>query len=335
LSRPLVSVVTPFHNTASFLAQCIESVLNQSYSRFEYVLVDNCSSDGSSEIAKKYANRDSRIRLVQRSELIPQVRNYNSALEEISGESLYCKIVQADDYIFPECLQRMVEAFEQSERIGLVSSYYLKGDQIYGSGFPAQRTTLSGQEMARLYFSTGIFVFGSPTSVMFRSSLVRDSQPFYEEHLLHEDTEKCIQILKNWDFGFVHQVLSFLRTDNQSISSGVRNFQPNELDRFILVQKYAHLFLDSEESEDLKRRTKQEYYRALAHAALRFRGDAFWRYHKEGLKTANATLDRACLFRHAALQLLWMAVNPGATVSSAFKFSKRRTTTNNKGTDSR
>ena len=46
---------------------------------------------------------------------------------------------------------------------------------------------------------------------MYRCSLVRSQSPFYDESLLHEDTEKCLQILEHRDFGFVHQVLSFLR----------------------------------------------------------------------------------------------------------------------------
>ena len=118
MSQPLVSVVTPFHNTATFLAECIESVLAQSFTQFEYILVDNCSTDGSGEIAESYARRDPRVRLIRRSQLLPQVQNYNSALAEISGDSKYCKIVQADDFIFPECLKLMVGAFEQSSQSG-------------------------------------------------------------------------------------------------------------------------------------------------------------------------------------------------------------------------
>ncbi len=64
-TRPLVSVVTPFFNTAPYLAEYIESVLAQSYSQFEYILMDNCSTDGSSEIAATYASRDPRIRLIR------------------------------------------------------------------------------------------------------------------------------------------------------------------------------------------------------------------------------------------------------------------------------
>src|SRR5215831_10677015 len=110
--RPLVSVVTPFYNTTRYLAQCIESVLTQSYSEFEYILMDNCSTDGSGKIAEAYARRDPRIRLIRCSEFVSQLQNYNRALNEISDASRYCKILQADDYIFPQCLELMVQAFE-------------------------------------------------------------------------------------------------------------------------------------------------------------------------------------------------------------------------------
>ena len=52
-SQPLVSVVTPFYNTADYLGECIESVLRQTYENWGYVLVDNCSTDGLSEIAER------------------------------------------------------------------------------------------------------------------------------------------------------------------------------------------------------------------------------------------------------------------------------------------
>src|SRR5262252_8130452 len=98
--------------------------------------MDNCSTDGSAEIAETYARRDPRIRLIRCSEFVSQLQNYNRALAEISGASEYCKIVQADDYIFPQCLELLVQAFEQSESIGLLSSYRLNGDGVEGSGYP-------------------------------------------------------------------------------------------------------------------------------------------------------------------------------------------------------
>ncbi len=324
MRQPLVSVVTPFRNTASYLPQCIESVLAQSYTRFEYILADNCSTDGSREIAEMYAGRDARIRLIRRSELLSQVQNYNSTLAEISEGSEYCKIVQADDFIFPDCIRLMVEVFEQSESIGLVSAYDLKKNMVRGSGFPYPSPVVSGKEMARFYLRTGLHVFGSPTTVMYRSSLVRNCRPFYGDHLLHEDSEKCMQILENWDFGFVHQVLSFLRADNDSISSAARTFQPAELDRYIMVRRYAGVFLPATEAAALTKDSKRNYYRVLAHEAVRFRESAFWRYHEQGLQTVGETLDRPYLALQVFWELLRIGANPGRTLVRAQRLRDRK-----------
>lgn len=324
MNQPLVSVVTPFHNTADYLAECIESVLAQTYTNFEYILVDNCSTDGSTEIAERYAARDPRIRFIRRSTLLTQVQNYNRALEEISGSSRYCKMVQADDFIFPECLRLMVEAFEQSSSIGLASSYDLKADRVRGSGIPYQTTPFPGRDIARLVLRDSVFPFGSPTTVMYRSSMIRDHRPFFEEGLLHEDTEKCMQILERWDFAFVHQVLSFVRTGNESITSAARRFEPFTVDRYIIVQRFADRFLDKDEAAALKSRTRRDYYNFLAAAALRRREPEFWQYHEKGLKTLNERLGRPYLLAQIGRVLLGLAANPGRTALRALRYWNRR-----------
>ena len=326
MSRPLVSVVTPFHNTAPYLAECIKSVLGQSHGRFEYILVDNCSTDGSGEIAAEFAARDQRVRLIRRSKLLTQVQNYNAALNEIAPDSSYCKIVQADDRIFPDCLHLMLAAFEQTDSIGLVSSYYLKGVAVRGSGFPAATSFMPGRDAARFYLRTGVFVFGSPTTVMYRSSLVRGNPEFYDESLLHEDTEKCMQILQKADFGFVPQVLSFLRTENESISSAARSFQPEALDWYIIAQRYGPVFLPPEEAAALTKASKHGYYAALAREALRLREAAFWKYHRDGLRTLGQELDRGYLAREIARRVAWLAVNPGEAAARVFGRERRNGT---------
>jgi glycosyltransferase involved in cell wall biosynthesis len=325
MRHPTFSVVTPFHNTASYLAECIESVLGQSETDFEYLLVDNCSSDGSTEIAERYARADARIRMFRRPQVLSQVQNYNGALEQISANAEFCKIVQADDRLFPDCLRLMRTTFEQSHSVGLVSSYYLKGDVIFASGFPWRTPLLPGTEVARLYLRTGLFVFGSPSTVAYRATLVREQQPFYDETLLHEDTEKCFQILQRWDFGFVPQVLSFLRVGNESSQSlAVRHFCPDALDRYILVQRYATAFLEPGEAATLRRRVRRDYYRALSAEALRLKPSRFWAYHREGLATIGETLDRGALALGSLAELGRLGLNPGATASRLTRRLARR-----------
>jgi glycosyltransferase involved in cell wall biosynthesis len=297
-------------------------VLAQGYARFEYILSDNCSTDGSTEIAEAYALRNPRIRLIKQPRLLSQVAHYNCALAEISDASEYCKMVQADDFIFPDCLKLMVKAFEQSESIGLVSAYDLKRNTVRGSGFPFPQSFMSGKELARLYLRWGLFVFGSPTTVMYRSSLVRNCRPFYDETLLHEDTEKCMQILGCWDFGFVHQILSFLRTGNESISAGAFSFRPDALDRYIIVQRYSSSFLEPSEAEILRKNARRDYYRVLAHQALKLPGEAFWGYHEQGLSTLGEAVNWPYLLLQIGRDLLSKAMNPGLTLSRALSLAK-------------
>lgn len=327
-NRRLVSVVTPFFNAAPYLAECIESVLAQSHAEFEYILMDNCSTDGSSDIASTYASRDHRIRLIRCSEFLPQLANYNRALREICDASVYCKIVQADDYIFPECLQLMVRAFEQSESIGLVSSYWLSGDVLGGSGFPHQKQMLPGRECVRWFLRTDLSIFGTQTQVMYRSSLVRSQEAFYNVSFPFADLQKCIEILEHWDYGFVHQVLSFNRIENESTLSALEKLEPYQLLRYIIAQRFAPAFMESRDAASIIAKYKFQYYRALARAVLRFRGRAFWRFHKSMLKTLTErqTHDWTYLAMIIPGELLWLASNPGINLLQTVRSLKRKKT---------
>ena len=118
MNAPRVSVVTPFYNTAPYLGPCIESVLGQTYREFEYVLLNNASTDGSLEIAQSYARRDARIRLIDCEAHVPQVPNYNRALARIAPSSEYCKVVQADDWIEPHRMAEMVQLARANPSVG-------------------------------------------------------------------------------------------------------------------------------------------------------------------------------------------------------------------------
>lgn len=319
MSQPLVSVVTPFFNTAPYLAQCIESVLAQSYENFEYILMDNCSTDGSCEIAASYARRDRRIRLISCSVFLSQVPNYNRALSEISADSRYCKMVQADDWIFPRCLELMVKAFEQSESIGLVGSFWVHEQELGGAGLPIGTHVVSGREYVRWYFRTGISITGSQTQMMYRSSLVRSAQPFFNPSFSFSDLQRHIEILERWDFGFVHQVLSFWRTENESTLGAIGQLSPWDLLRYVLARRYASIFFGANEAKVITAKWKRRYYRGLARGAILLRGRTFWQFHKAQLKALGGRerLDWFFLAENIALQLLWLTLNPAITLKTA------------------
>src|SRR5713101_9671976 len=118
-SQPLVSVCTPVYNCAEYLAECIESVLAQTYQNWDYTIVDNCSTDESVEIARRYAAKDQRIRIQENQQFLRAIPNFNVALRQISPTSKYCKVVLGDDRLFPECLARMVAVAEEHPSVGI------------------------------------------------------------------------------------------------------------------------------------------------------------------------------------------------------------------------
>src|SRR5438445_8622580 len=83
---PLVSVVTPVYNGEDYLRDCIESVLAQTYTDWDYTIVNNCSTDRTLDIAREYADRDPRIRIHSNETFVRQIKNYNIAFRQIRSE---------------------------------------------------------------------------------------------------------------------------------------------------------------------------------------------------------------------------------------------------------
>jgi glycosyltransferase involved in cell wall biosynthesis len=313
-STPFVSVVTPFYNTREFLSECIESVLRQTYQNWEYILVDNCSTDGSSELAEDYAFRfRDKIRLIRTQSLLSQVQNYNFALTRVSPRSTYCKMVQADDWIFPDCIRSMVEVAEAHPSVGIVGAYELDGNEVRLDGLPYPSPQVSGREVCRLYFSQGKYLFGTPTSLLMRSDLIRLRNPFYEERYApFEDSHVCFDLLRSWNFGFVHQVLTYSRRDNGGIYSRVRQLGLLPFVHLATLVLHGRDHLSKEEYDRYLRRAEKEYFLYLAKnaCALHREGGEFWESHRTGLESIGYSLSWKRLARwlpRAIVEKLWGA----------------------------
>ena len=109
---PLVSIITPNYNCARFIAQTIESVLAQTYTNWEMLIVDDCSTDGSYEIAQKYAEKDSRIKVFRNEKDSGAAVSRNRAIEASSGE--YVAFLDSDDLWLPEKLERQLKFMQEN-----------------------------------------------------------------------------------------------------------------------------------------------------------------------------------------------------------------------------
>ncbi len=234
---PLVSVLTPVHNGAKYIEECVTSVLRQTYANFSYTVVDNCSTDATAEVVEKCARKDSRVRYLRFDELVDATENHNRAIAAMDDDSIYCKFVQGDDWVFPECLERMVDRAESADSIGVVGSYRLKEDTVDLVGLPYATTVAAGSDVLRQCLLGGPYVTGAPTATLLRSDLVRRRAPFYDAHYWHSDTEAVYWLLTQADFGYVHQVLTFSRRQpdaRSAFADRVGTYSPENI-RFLLL----------------------------------------------------------------------------------------------------
>lgn len=311
-SAPFVSVVTPFYNTRRFLAQCIESVLRQTHQNWEYILVDNCSTDGSGELAAQYSSGfPEKIRVIHTKSFLSQVQNYNFALTCISPESKYCKMVQADDWLFPDCVRSMVEVAEAHPTVGIVGAYELDGDEVHLDGLPYPSSEVPGRLACRMYFRNDRYLFGTPTSLLLRSEVIRSRNPFYDERYApFEDAHACFDLLKSCNFGFAHQVLTYSRRDNDSVISRIRPFAFQLLLRLMLVVAHGRDFLSPEEFSQCLKEVELRYFLYLGKCVCKFKrmSPEFWDFHRNGLASINYSLDWRLLWRwlpRAFIENVW------------------------------
>ncbi len=125
-SSPLVSVVTPVYNAALFLEETIRSVINQTYPHWELILVDDCSTDGSYEIANAYSEKDSRIKSLQLTENKGAGISRNFGIKEATGT--YIAFLDADDLWIPEKLQTQLDFMTKNNCNICYSSYQLMNE---------------------------------------------------------------------------------------------------------------------------------------------------------------------------------------------------------------
>jgi glycosyltransferase involved in cell wall biosynthesis len=323
---PLVSVLTPVYNGESYLAECIESVLAQSYSNWEYIIVNNCSKDATLDIAERYASMDKRIRVYGNEQLLDIISNHNRAFRLIAADSKYCKVVSADDWIFSECLSKMVGCAEANPSAGIVGSYQLSGGGADGRSWrvrwdelPYPSTLVPGRLICRSQLLGGPYVFGTPTSILYRSDLIRSQESFYPNSTAEADTSACYKYLQNTDFAFVHQVLSYERIHEATTSANCRRLNTYESSRISDLIQYGPSCLTPVELDTRLQTLLDSYYRFLAASFFHARDRAFWEYHKRRLAEVGHTYSRLRLSKAVCAKCLDLVLNPKRTAESLLK----------------
>lgn len=152
-TEPIISIIIPVYNTGKYLADCLDSVINQTFSQIEIICVNDGSTDNSADILKTYAARDSRIKIMtQKNSGVISARN--NGISRARGEYILC--LDSDDKIDKQCLEKLYRTITHKKCAVVIPSVCLFGRAmgISDLGRPTAKNMCSRN---RIYSTCGLY----------------------------------------------------------------------------------------------------------------------------------------------------------------------------------
>lgn len=161
MTNDLVSILIPVYNREQMVADCIESALNQTYPQLEVVVVDNCSTDATWSICKKYAEIDTRVRVFRNDSNLGPVRNWRRCADEARGA--YAKLLFSDDLMAPDCVQECLPLLFSPD-VGFVFSPAIVGPEPWQGSTRYIFRDETGTFLSLDYLKEALFGEATPVS---------------------------------------------------------------------------------------------------------------------------------------------------------------------------
>jgi len=179
MNNPLVTVLMPVYNGQHFIKESIESILNQSYTNFEFLIINDGSTDDSEKIINSYT--DHRIVFINNAENKGLIETLNSGIQLSKGD--YIARMDADDISLVNRIEKQVEFLDQNTEIGFLgTNYTIFGDKFEDVEYPSVHDDL---KLACLMYNP----FCHP-SVMFRKSVLEKNKICFEKKYIHAEEYK-------------------------------------------------------------------------------------------------------------------------------------------------
>lgn len=218
--NPKVSILIPTYNYAHYIGEAIESALNQTYTDFELIIIDDQSKDNTDEVVARYLS-DPRVSYHKNKFNLGLAGNFNEALKYATGE--YIKYLLADDVFHPTLLEKMVPVMDEHPTVMLVTSKReMFGTKTKSSNLPLTHLQ-KGETViyASLKEKAGNWI-GEPTTVMFRKSALKIGL-FNTKYTCLVDWDMWLRILTAGDCFIIPETLSYFRVHDTQASRLIMN----------------------------------------------------------------------------------------------------------------
>ncbi|MDT2740341.1 glycosyltransferase family 2 protein [Enterococcus canintestini] len=210
-----LSVVIPIYNAEKFLKRCLDSIINQTFSNFEVILINDGSSDTSGEICRGYVKKDNRFQYYEIENAgVSNARNVG--ISYCANE--YLTFIDADDYLDATHFQLMLEAIASCDMV--VSGYkVIEGNQVKKMEF-GQDTTLGRKELIHLIL-TDLSVFSVPWNKIFRREIISRQNTLFDVNISYgEDLVFNIEYALHCDSAVIKSIDTYNYVHHSESASG-------------------------------------------------------------------------------------------------------------------
>jgi len=257
-AKPTISICIPTYNGSEYIEECLDSVLEQSYEKFEVLIVDDCSNDNTLEIANTYAEKDSRIRVVKNEKNLGLVGNWNKCIQLAQGE--WIKFVFQDDLIESQCLEKMIAVadndhpfiicrrdFVFNDVSGEVIQIYqkflteLSMDEVFDGKTDISANDIINAQLRMVGRSFHRNFFGEPTSTLLHRDLFKKFGLFNPALIQKCDLEYWLRIGVNVGIRYIPETLAHFRVHSGATTAknkSGRTFRAEELDDLVIWNEH-------------------------------------------------------------------------------------------------
>jgi glycosyltransferase involved in cell wall biosynthesis len=208
-----ISVVMAVYNGEPHMREAIESIVSQTFSDFEYILLDDGSSDGTLEILQEYEKRDKRIRVLQNQGNIGLTKSLNKGILASRGE--YVARMDADDISHPKRFELQTAFLDSNQNCGVVGSWYVKIDE-QGKELWRKKLPLKDEEIKNLLIKSNVFPHAS---AMVRRAALDKVGLYNESWKLSQDYELWFRIGSQYEIGVIPEFLIYSRISGSSLTN--------------------------------------------------------------------------------------------------------------------
>lgn len=245
MELPLVSVVLPCYNAENYITAAVNSMTDQTYRELEIIIIDDCSTDGSSEILRSLAAGDSRIKLLRNEINLKLVATLNKGISLATGK--YILRMDADDISFPDRVEKQVRFMEKNPDIGISGTAILQfeeGEKDIIMTLPSDDAVLK----AKIFTST---IFFHPTVIIRRDILKTNNLEYNSSFHQAEDWGLWMEMVNKTRVGNIQEPLLKYRIvpGSETRIAAADNVKRSSVFCMLLKRKFEidHLSLSDDE----------------------------------------------------------------------------------------